>query len=54
MALKDLGYDPGLVDGMWGTNSKKAVANLQVARSLPKTAKWDKLTEREIIRLHSE
>ena len=35
--LKQFGYDPGNVDGVWGPESAQALAQFQANRSLPAT-----------------
>jgi hypothetical protein len=37
MCLAKLGYDPGVIDGLWGKNTSQAVRNFQVKYHLPNT-----------------
>jgi peptidoglycan hydrolase-like protein with peptidoglycan-binding domain len=49
--LKDLGYDPGPIDGMDGPLTRKAIHNYQIARGLAGT---DKPTPALLVRLRSD
>lgn len=43
-ALRDKGYDPGPVDGMWGPKTAKAVRDYQKAEGLTVTGRMDTTT----------
>ncbi len=40
-ALNDRGYDPGPVDGQWGSNTEDAVRQFQQASGLPQTGELE-------------
>lgn len=42
--LKEKGYDPGKIDGLYGPNTGKAVLAFQAASGLPQTGKLDTMT----------
>jgi hypothetical protein len=42
MALVKLGFDPGVIDGLWGKNSSQAVREFQLAYHLPPTGGREK------------
>jgi hypothetical protein len=42
--LHDLGFDPGLVDGIWGPQSQAALRRYQKTRGLPVTGEVDRAT----------
>ena len=46
--LKDLGYDPGLPDGIWGKKTKAAVKRFQQANGLSATGKLDEQTKAKL------
>lgn len=43
-ALAAAGFDPGVVDGFWGPNSEKAMADFQEAHDLEPTGRIDALS----------
>ena len=43
-ALADAGFDPGPVDGVWGSNSEDALQDFQEARGLEPTGRVDALS----------
>jgi ankyrin repeat protein len=42
--LKELGYDPGSTDGIWGKKTKSAVKRFQLDNGLPETGQLDAQT----------
>jgi lipoprotein-anchoring transpeptidase ErfK/SrfK len=42
--LDRIGYSPGVIDGSWGENSRKAVAAFQQTHALPVTSQIDRTT----------
>ncbi len=42
--LDRIGYSPGVIDGSWGENSRKAVAAFQQTHALPVTSEIDRAT----------
>jgi hypothetical protein len=47
--LKELGYKPGPLNGIWGSMVEKAVRDFQRANKLPETGKLDEKTKTNII-----
>jgi ankyrin repeat protein len=47
--LKELGYDPGSIDGIWGKKTTSAIKRFQQDNGLPVTGKLDKQTRAELI-----
>ena len=47
--LKQLGYNPGPVDGLWGTKTKRAVKRFQQDNSLPATGDLNHVTMRQLM-----
>jgi len=47
-ALKQLGYDPGKPDGLWGKATDRAVKYFQVENGLPVTGKLDEPTKAKL------
>ena len=47
-ALKELGYNPGKPDGIWGNKTKKAVERFQSDNGLPVTGKLDRQTKNRL------
>ena len=43
-ALRDLGYDPGPIDGLFGPRTRTALAKYQTSERLPVTSDLDALT----------
>ena len=43
-ALRDLGYDPGPIDGTFGSQTRAALEKYQLAERLPVTGELDALT----------
>jgi len=43
-ALKQLGYDPGVLDGIFGASSRHAMQTFQREYGIPVTAEWTNLT----------
>jgi peptidoglycan hydrolase-like protein with peptidoglycan-binding domain len=43
-ALRDLGYDPGPIDGMFGPKTRAALEKYQATEKLPATGELDGLT----------
>ena len=43
-ALKELGYNPGKLDGLWGKATQRAVERFQRDRGLPVTGRLDEKT----------
>jgi peptidoglycan hydrolase-like protein with peptidoglycan-binding domain len=43
-ALRDLGYDPGPIDGVFGPRMRTALAKYQTSERLPVTSDLDALT----------
>jgi len=43
MALKERGYDPGPIDGMWGSKSSAALKRFEKDNKLPADGKLDSL-----------
>lgn len=43
-ALRDLGYDPGPIDGVFGPRTRTALAKYQTSERLPVTSDLDALT----------
>ena len=48
-ALKDLGHDPGDIDGPWGPAAIEALKNAQAALHLVADGKWGPATEEAIV-----
>ena len=46
--LKELGYDPGPLDGLWGKATKRAIEKFQLDMQLPVTGKLDELTKKRL------
>ena len=46
--LKELGYDPGPLDGLWGKTTKRAIEKFQLDMQLPVTGKLDELTKKRL------
>ena len=46
--LKELGYDPGLPDGLWGEKTRAALKDFQADYGLPTTGKLDELTKKKL------
>ena len=46
--LKELGYEPGVPDGIWGQKTKTALQRFQQDSNLPATGKLDPETERKL------
>ncbi|MDY0095266.1 MAG: DUF1566 domain-containing protein [Candidatus Vecturithrix sp.] len=46
--LKILGYDPGLVDGIWGQNTVMALQQFQMMQGLPATGQLDEKTKQKL------
>lgn len=46
--LKELGYDPGPIDGLWGRKTETAVKKFQQEHSLSVTGKFDKETQEKL------
>lgn len=46
--LKDLGYQPGPVDGLFGANTRRAIVRYQEDNNLPKTGQIDKATAKAL------
>jgi len=42
--LKELGYDLGTADGLFGTQTRAALINYQKDKNIPETGKFDKVT----------
>ena len=47
--LKELGYDPGSPDGIWGKKTTTAVKSFQRDNGLPATEQLDKQTQAKLI-----
>lgn len=47
-ALKELGYDPGPVGGIWGKETESAVKHFQVDKGLPVTGQLDDQTKEKL------
>lgn len=47
-ALKELGYDPGPVDGIWGKATERAIKYFQVDKVLPVTGQLDGQTKEKL------
>jgi len=47
-ALKELGYDPGPLDGLWGKTTKSAIEKFQLDMQLPVTGKLDEVTKKRL------
>lgn len=47
--LKELGYDPGAIDGIWGKKTTTAIKRFQQDNGLPVTGQLDKQTRAELI-----
>jgi ankyrin repeat protein len=47
--LKELGYDPGVVDGIWGKKTTSAIRRFQRDNGLHVTGQLDKQTREELI-----
>ena len=43
-ALRDLGYDPGPIDGLFGPRTRTALAKYQTSERLPVTGDLDAIT----------
>ncbi|OGX10795.1 MAG: hypothetical protein A2Y42_02035 [Omnitrophica WOR_2 bacterium GWB2_45_9] len=53
IALQNAGYDPGVIDGLMGSRSRKAIRDFQKDNGLDITGKIDKATwEKLRIYLH--
>lgn len=48
-ALKNFGYDPGVIDGNLGKNTRKAIKEFQVAKGISPTGKIDSRTYFELL-----
>jgi len=48
-ALKSFGYDPGVIDGSLGKNTRKAIREFQVAKGISPTCKIDSRTYFELL-----
>ena len=48
-ALKNFGYDPGVIDGNLGKNTRKAIKEFQVAKKISPTGKIDSWTYFELL-----
>ena len=46
--LRDLGFDPGPIDGVWGGKTKKALEDYQLKNELPITGKLDTATREKL------
>ncbi|MGD8961897.1 MAG: ankyrin repeat domain-containing protein [Desulfobacterales bacterium] len=47
--LKELGYDPGAIDGIWGRKTTLAIKRFQREKGLPVTGQLDQQTRAELI-----
>lgn len=47
--LKELGYDPGPTDGVWGRKTTLAIKRFQRDKGLPVTGKLDERTQAELL-----
>jgi len=47
-ALKELGYNPGKPDGLWGKSTESAIKHFQVDNELPVTGKLDEQTKAKL------
>lgn len=47
-ALKELGYDPGPVDGIWGKSTESVIKHFQVDKGLPVTGQLDEQTKKKL------
>jgi hypothetical protein len=47
--LKQLGYNPGPIDGLWGAKTRRAVKSFQQDNSLPATGNLDPATLRQLM-----
>jgi len=48
-ALKNFGYDPGVIDGRLGKNTRKAIKEFQIAKGISPTGKIDSRTYFELL-----
>jgi peptidoglycan hydrolase-like protein with peptidoglycan-binding domain len=48
-ALKSFGYDPGIIDGSLGKNTRKAIKKFQIAKGISPTGKIDSRTYFELL-----
>ena len=48
-ALKSFGYDPGVIDGSLGKNTRKAIKEFQIAKGISPTGKIDSRTYFELL-----
>lgn len=48
-ALKNFGYDPGVIDGRLGKNTRRAIREFQVAKGISPTGKIDSRTYFELL-----
>jgi len=48
-ALKNFGYDPGVIDGSLGKNTRKAIKKFQIAKAITPTGKIDSRTYFELL-----
>jgi peptidoglycan hydrolase-like protein with peptidoglycan-binding domain len=48
-ALKSFGYDPGVIDGNLGKNTRKAIKKFQIAKGISPTGKIDSRTYFELL-----
>lgn len=46
--LKEIGYNPGILDGLWGETTRKAVKEFQLDKGLPVTGKLDEKTRNKL------
>ncbi|MEE9398953.1 MAG: peptidoglycan-binding protein, partial [Dehalococcoidales bacterium] len=46
--LKELGYNPGKADGMWGKATERAIKHFQVDTGLPVTGQLDEQTKAKL------
>ena len=52
--LKELGYDPGPIDGIWGKQTESAIRKFQSDNSLSKTGRIDSVTKNKLILILAE
>jgi peptidoglycan hydrolase-like protein with peptidoglycan-binding domain len=49
IALRDAGFDPGMIDGVMGPRSREALSEFQASRGLPRTGRLDAATQEELL-----
>ncbi|HSF30595.1 MAG TPA: peptidoglycan-binding domain-containing protein [Candidatus Tectomicrobia bacterium] len=48
LALRDAGYDPGMIDGVMGSKTRAALREFQAVQGLPQTGRLDTTTQQQL------